>query len=178
MANATVKASRLRPVVKGEKSDVVNLIWAGRNTSAHKMFKDKTLSQVAEEYDLWDEDVKFGYSNNPKTGEEIKHLTIMIEGDKYVIPFSIGANADELDNLDECNNWLFRVNYMRKKGEDGKPLGNDADGNVIVDETAPYLSFGRAAGFTLEREEAAFTPIEEEPVVTAKAAVAAPKARR
>jgi hypothetical protein len=159
MANETiaVKASRLRPVVKGEKT---NIIWVNQNPKSHGMFHGKTLSEVAEEFNMWDSDVKFGFSTNPKTGTEIKNLTLLINGVKYVVPFSIGANADDLDNLDECNNWVFRSVHRRKKGPDGKPLGKDENGNLILDETDHYLSFGRPGIFTLDREEDAFTPVD------------------
>lgn len=152
------KNSRLRPQTAPLAALIV---LASSNLKCHEMFGGKTLYQIGEEFDLSDEDVTFGFGTNPKTNEEIKSLMIKVKGVKYQVPFSRGAKADELVNLDECGNWMFRSGHLRKKDEAGEPVGDDENGKPVLDMMAPYMSFGRPTGIIVEREEAAFSPVGE-----------------
>lgn len=134
------------------------IMLASNSTKAHSLFGGKTLLDVAREYDLGDEDVTFGYSVNPNTNEEIKSLMVRIDGVKWQIPFSRSVNGGP-DKLDDCLMWEFRTGFLSVK-ENGVPKV-DENGAIVLDKMKPYMSFGKPSGITVVREEAAFTPIEE-----------------
>lgn len=149
------KPSRLR----ANKAAIVPIMIASQSAAGMELFAGKTLVQVAEEHNLYDDDFDFGYGTNPANNEEIQNLLIRIKGVDYQVPFS--RSVGRVETIDACHNWVFRKSFLSVKDADGAPKHDD-NGKIVLDESKPYLSFGKPNGLTVERREKAFSPMTEE----------------
>lgn len=144
----------------GQTSTAPQIVLAAQSKSAHEMFAGKTLRQVGGELELNDEDVKWGIGINPKTNEEIKSLLIKKGEVWYQVPLSRGIKEDMLGNPELLLNCMFRAGFMSVKDADGAPKV-DENGAILLDESKPYLSFGRPNGIVVARMETVFDePVE------------------
>lgn len=145
----------------GQQS-ALQVVLAASTLAAHNMFGGKTLANVGAEYDLGDEDVKWGIGINPTTMTEIRSLVLKVNGTLYQVPISRGLTAEMMASPDIMLNCVFRTGNLSVKDDAGNPT-IDAEGNVVLDMTKPYMSFGRPSGIVIERMEEVFNePVEGE----------------
>jgi hypothetical protein len=125
------------------------------NPVATALFAGMTLHQVGSLNDLSDEDVSIA-----KTGpQDIPNLCVTIKGVDYLIPFSFGFSMEKLAEPDWFLKCEFRSSYKTVKLEDGVTPQTDEHGNLVLDETKPYISFGKPSGITINSKSAAFGTI-------------------
>lgn len=149
-----------------------NIVLAGQSTKAMELLAGKTLKQLGLELDLADEDVKWGFGINPQNQQEIRSLLIHHPQLDvwYQVPVSRGLTPGHWENPAVMLNCMFRQGWMSVKDETGAPKV-DENGVTVLDESKPYLSFGRPAGITVSRMENVFDePVEGSEEETAKTA--------
>ncbi len=135
------------------------------NTKAMiKLFAGMTLDEVGFKYKLDSTDVKWSKGENPKTNQTIWALKLFNVGaDKktYVIPVSRGLDHDKCADPEYLLACEFRGSFLSVKNDDGTPK-EDENGNVVLDENRPYLSFGKPGGFGNSEELDAFVVTEDD----------------
>lgn len=157
-----------------------SIILASGNEEARQLFAGRTLDEVGYLNGLGDSDVKFGWSTNPKNGQEIPSLLIAIKDTKYSIPLSRKFNMDRRTDAEWLLKCEFRAGYKAVVNSDGTPMTKKVDGKDVAvlangedgTELQPYMTFGNPSGLTIEREEDAFAPMTEEEIARAKASLA------
>ena len=138
----------------GQQAGSPTVVLAVNDENAQHMLGGKTLAQVGAEFDLFDEDVKWGFSTNPKNGEEIRTLVLHIENKHIVVPISRQLTDEMMDNPEILTKCMFRKSFLSVKNDDGTP--KMVDGQIVLNEQKPYFSFGRPSGIVIERLENAF----------------------
>lgn len=136
------------------------IILAVGNKLAMDMFGGKTLLHVGSQYDLNDTDIKMSYSDNK--GNEIPNLSVVVKGEKYLIPLSRKFPMDRLHDTQYLLKCEFRASFVSVKEDDGVTPKLDAEGNIILNESKPYITFGRPTGITITREEELFAEVDAE----------------
>ncbi len=122
------------------------------NPALTALFAGRTLHQVGSLNDLDDSDVTIA-----KTGpDNIPNLCVTIDGVKHLIPFSYGFPMEKLNDADWFLRCEFRSTFKSFKQADGVTPAVDDEGNIQLDESKPYLSFGKPSGITINSETAAF----------------------
>lgn len=158
----------------GQTSSSPTVVLAGRAAEAHLMFGGKTLAAVGQEFDLADEDVKWGYGINPQTNEEYRSLVLSVGNRMFQIPLSRKVLPEHLENPDILLNCMFRTTFLAVKDEKGDVVYEE-DGVTPKLGTEAYMSFGRPAGIVIERLENVFEAPAEVKAETIIAGAAAPK---
>lgn len=134
---------------------------AAGNQAAAAIFGGLTLHQLGAKYNLSDDDIRKVSSTNPNNGQKIHQLAIKIDGTTYVMPFSRSFPMDKLNDAGYLLNCKFRTGFMSVKDDDGAPK-TDEHGKMVLDNTKPYLSFGKPEGIVIEDDETLFAPLTEE----------------
>lgn len=142
----------------------------GRINAAIALFGGKTLDEVGFINGLVAEDVQFGSAPNPKNPSSIMNfLVLSVKGETWNIPISKGFG-----NIDEARknpDWLlrceFREGFLSVKDDEGAPA-EDEHGNIRLDTSKPYLSFGKPSGLINTTNIAAFEPLTEEQLALLK----------
>jgi hypothetical protein len=138
----------------------LSIVLAAGNPKAAELFGGKTLRAVGEALDLSDDDVRWGYGMNPKTKEKIKSLLVTHDGITYQIPLSRGMVDYDVTSPEKMLNCVFRTGFLSVKEDDGVTPARDEQGNIALDASKPYISFGKP-GISIDRTESVFN----EPVV-------------
>lgn len=150
----------------GNRNDIAKLV---------ELFGNKTLDEVGFIHGLDSGNVKFAYGFNPKTNEEIPSIKLVVKGQDYFVPLSRGfGGVDGIAKAKSNPDWFlkceFRAGLMSVKTADGTPKV-DENGDIVLNEEKPYISFGKPSGLTVDREEDAFAPMTEEQIAKLKAAL-------
>lgn len=148
---------------KAPEANTVVVKLASQSVEARKMLNGKTLLQVAEIHGLTDEDVDFVTTNGV-----ILNLSLKIDGVEYLVPLSRSFPMDKKADPQYLLGCEFRESFISVKEADGQPK-RDESGAVILDETKPYLSFGKPSGITITSRESIFNEANK-PVVDEAAA--------
>lgn len=147
---------------KAPETEQVVITLASQNPEIRKMLSGKTLLQVAEQNGLTDADVDY-----VNTGNNIVNLSLRMNGREILIPLSRKFPETERYNPAYLLNCEFRETFLSVKDENGMPT-TDEHGNVVLDESKPYLSFGKPNGITITGRESIFTEANK-PAVDATA---------
>jgi hypothetical protein len=139
--------SKLTALRTEQQSDNHQIVLAANNPTARAMLAGKTLFQVGSQFDLEDKDVDFHPS---ETRPDITLLRLTIKGVNYVVYLSKGFPMEKLNDANYLLNCEFRESWLSKKEEDGvTPIYNETTGAIELDESKPYLSFGKPSGITI-----------------------------
>ncbi len=142
-------ARRLASVVPG-------IILISENAEAMKMFGGKTLAQVGQEFDLTDEDVVFR-EVLVGGGRNYQAIQVTINGTQYVSALSRNFPTDHMSDPNYLLGCMWRQSFRSVKEDDGTPKIDETTGKPVLDETRPYVSFGKPFGITLGEETSIFT---------------------
>ena len=145
-------------------------VLASGNPAIINKLAGKSLFQVGSEFDLNDNDVDF-----VKTGTDIVNLWLKIDGQEVLCAVSRNFPMERLNDADYLLNCEFRAGYRSVKAADGVTPEYDENGAIILDESKPYLSFGKPSGIVVTEHMNVFaTPTVEQRAGGPKAG--APKA--
>lgn len=144
---------------------------------AHNALAGKTLAQVGAEQGLNNDDVDI----TPVKGrgdEYYDTLRITIGKTNYLVPLSRSFPKENIDNPEFMLNCMFRESFVTLK-KDGAVV-QDENGKDILDESKPYLTFGKPNGITIGEGRVLFDeasmPEEEKALVAAGGKTTANKA--
>ena len=140
---------------QGHKSQSITL--GSSDAAISSILSGKTLAQVANENQLTTEDVDFKASTIPNTNVKAVAVVLNINGARIAIPTSKGylewmENASDEQIADS----MFRATFKAKKDDKGNVILNE-DGSPELDETKPYLTFGKPSGISYSETVRSFS---------------------
>lgn len=151
------------------KKESTGVILVASNPEALAMFDGKTLNEIGFENNLADEDIEIAHSKLPN-GTKVKALMVKVNGKTYVVPFSRSFPEDKLNDADYLLDCMFRKSFVSAKEEDGITAKSNPDGSVVLDESRPYMSFGKPQGITFDTTEQLFKDVDVKKAATASVA--------